>query len=108
LYVPGKRLGIVYVPVSLLTAVEITPVSVLVAVTVTPGIKAFPASDTVPLRFALLDWPSAAMSRHVQSKATASANFDIKKRSSHPESFVSRKLCGDYIHLKEGCQRKFE
>ena len=45
-----------YVPVSLVMPEETTPVSVLVAVTVTPGINALAASDTVPLRLALLDW----------------------------------------------------
>ena len=40
LYVPGRRLGIVYVPDSLVITVVATPVCVLVAVTVTPGINA--------------------------------------------------------------------
>ena len=44
-----------YVPVSLLKAVETTPVSVFVAVILTPGMSAFAASETVPLKLALLD-----------------------------------------------------
>jgi hypothetical protein len=44
-----------YVPVSFVSVLETTPVSLFVAVILTPGISAFAASETVPLKLALLD-----------------------------------------------------
>src|SRR5207245_6008887 len=55
---------------------DTAPVSTLVAVTVTPGINAFAASDTVPLRLALLDWLNAgAETRTSINSAPAVTDF---------------------------------
>src|SRR5262245_54515943 len=67
-----------YVPVSLVIVADTIEVAVLVAVMLTPGIKARAASKTVPLRVALLDWPSAGAGRLGKRSATAmTKNFFI-------------------------------
>src|SRR5436190_20052283 len=62
-----------YVPVSFVSPVETTPVSVFVAVMLTPGISAFDASETVPLKLALLDWPKVGTDRLKQRRHIANA-----------------------------------
>ena len=51
--------------------VETTPVSAFVAVILTPGISAFAASETVPLKLALLDCPNTDADRLRKKKHVA-------------------------------------
>jgi hypothetical protein len=53
------QLGNLYVPDSFVMALETTPVAVCVALISTPGINAPVASDTVPLKVALITCANA-------------------------------------------------